>query len=188
MKKLFLFILMFVVALNVWAFGGGGGGSGRSSTAFSGGVSSIGVHVNPDKPIDPPSWTDCDGETTCDNGEGGEGGSGSGGSGEGEESIDSSDDCYAACPDGQTRNEETCECEDKCKEDEELNSKGECVCVSGASRHCYYEGKFAGQCFCCVGSFDNETATCCHEGTAQTWRKSDGTTEGKCCPKGSLGV
>ena len=62
-KRTILFLLVStLIATSAWAFGGGGGG-GRVSTRYKKGVDAIGIHVDPDNPIIPPDWRDCNDKT-----------------------------------------------------------------------------------------------------------------------------
>ena len=60
MKKIG-FILLLLASTSVFAFGGGGGG--RVSSTYKSGVDALDIHVNPDKPIDPPIFIDCNEQT-----------------------------------------------------------------------------------------------------------------------------
>ena len=63
MKKIILLLLATLLTANAWAFGGGG--SGRTAQNYERaekGVDSVGVHVDPDNPIEEPEWRDCDEE------------------------------------------------------------------------------------------------------------------------------
>lgn len=60
---LFLFSFIFILPTDSLAFGGGSGGRDRVRERYKAGVDSMGIHIDPDKPIDPPVWVDCDEQT-----------------------------------------------------------------------------------------------------------------------------
>ena len=62
MKKLGI-ILLLLASTAAFAFGGGGSRSHRVREWYKHGVDAIGTHIDPDNPIDPPDWRDCDPDT-----------------------------------------------------------------------------------------------------------------------------
>ncbi len=62
MKKLSI-VLLLLASTSAFAFGGGGGGRDRVRERYKAGVDSMRIHINPDEPIDPPVWVDCDEQT-----------------------------------------------------------------------------------------------------------------------------
>jgi len=63
LKKYIFFVLIIFVGLNAFAFGGGGGGGGRVSKRYQYGVDTMGIHVDPNNPIVPPDFRDCNSNT-----------------------------------------------------------------------------------------------------------------------------
>ena len=64
MKKIVILALAVLIGTNAWAFGGSG--SGRVPSQYKRkqhGVDSIGVTIDPDDPIEPPIYRECDPET-----------------------------------------------------------------------------------------------------------------------------
>ena len=62
LKALFVFFAMTLITTSVFAFGGGGGSS-RVATRYKKGVDAMGIHVDPQNPIVPPDYRDCDANT-----------------------------------------------------------------------------------------------------------------------------
>ena len=62
-NRLLIFVMAIAFSCSAFAFGGGGGGGGRSPNRTNErykGVNTIGIHIDPDHPIDPPDFVTCD--------------------------------------------------------------------------------------------------------------------------------
>ena len=58
MRSKVVFIMILLFSVSALAFGGGGGGHGRVRKRY--GTDSIGIHIDPDRPINAPIFGECD--------------------------------------------------------------------------------------------------------------------------------